>query len=94
MKEMNKLAGVSPVWIEDDPGKERLGILLGRLAQVIGKSNLRGFGAVIWVKDLERFNSEKGRSIDPKAFAIYAAALAVRRWCVFRSIVTGHSDLT
>jgi hypothetical protein len=80
MRELTKRIGAFASWTKGDPDfDERVGRLLGRLAQVIGAAGLKGFGATIVLKDVDRFNTETGLRLDAKALAIYACALEVRQ---------------
>jgi hypothetical protein len=80
MRELTKRVGAFAAWTKGDPHvEERVGALLGRLARVIGTAQLKGFGATIVLRDVDRFNAEKGLRLDPKALAIFACALEVRQ---------------
>jgi hypothetical protein len=80
MKELVKGVGEFSRWRPDDPKTEpRIGRLLSRLASVIVNLGLGGFCAVISLRDLDRFNSETGRDLDPKALAVYASLLELRK---------------
>jgi hypothetical protein len=80
MRELTKRIGAFAAWTKGDAVFEgRIEALLRRLAQVIGTAELKGFGATIVLKDVDRFNTETGLALDPKALAIFACALEVRR---------------
>ena len=76
MRELKKRIGQFKSWSPDD---EREAALLGTLANVIGKAKLKGFGAVVALPDLRRFNAETGAGIDASALALYASALSARQ---------------
>jgi Protein of unknown function (DUF3800) len=82
MKELHFRTGAFVTWTKGDPEvEERIARLLARFVTVIGEiPDMRGFGAVIALKSLERFNAEKSKSLVPKALAIYATALELRKW--------------
>ncbi len=81
MKELHFCKGAFAEWDKTVPAvQERINGFLARLVGVIRDAGLRGFGAVISLKDLARFNAEKGLAIDPKALAIYGAALELRQF--------------
>ncbi|MBS0366584.1 MAG: DUF3800 domain-containing protein [Proteobacteria bacterium] len=102
MKELNQGVGAFDAWRPKDDVivKERTASLLGAFAKVIGESRLWGFGAVISLWDLERFNAESGRGLDAKALAIYGCALEMRRYnetidveCVLDRMNGAHAAL-
>jgi len=45
--------------------------LISDAATLIGKSDLYGIGAVVRIRDVAKFNTEKNRAIDPRALALY-----------------------
>lgn len=80
MKELHFGKGAFAEWDKTVPAiRERITEFLVGLIQVISNVGLRGFGAVISLKDLKRFNAEKELQINPKALAIYGSAIELRR---------------
>jgi len=80
MRELSKRIGAFAAWTKGEPHiEERVGTLLGRLAGAIGIAGLKGFGATVVLRDVDRFNVETGLRLHPKALAIYACALEVRQ---------------
>jgi hypothetical protein len=80
MRELTKRIGAFAAWTKGDPYvEERIGTLLDRLARVVGAAQLKGFGATIVLRDVDRFNRETGLRLDPKALGIFGCALEVRQ---------------
>jgi hypothetical protein len=80
MRELTKRIGAFTSWTKDGPLiEERVGSLLGRLAGAIGAAELKGFGATVVLRDVDRFNEETGIRLEPKAIALYACALEIRQ---------------
>jgi hypothetical protein len=50
------------------------------LTAVIGDFDLRGYGAAIYKKDLQRFNSERGQSLSTRALALYACIVEMHEY--------------
>lgn len=87
MRELHQARGAFKTWTKDDKSvSARTVLLLQRLVAVIGKFNLRGFGAAIYKKHLQRFNSESGQSLDARALAIYACILHMHECGVNRDV--------
>ena len=82
MKELNQGWGEYSSWKKDDPlVKDRIVEFFISLTSVIRDSGpMWGFGAVVSLTDLERFNREKHRKVDAKALAIFACALEMRKY--------------
>jgi hypothetical protein len=62
-------------WKADDGGRIAF---LRDVVNAIGQAKLAGLGSLIRIKDLRRFNDEKGLKIDPTSFALYANLIELR----------------
>src|SRR5262249_45367653 len=48
---------------------------LGALARAISRSQLKGFGSIVRIKDLDRFNRENQLRLEPYPLAVYGCML-------------------
>jgi hypothetical protein len=71
MKEFNTPKGPYKKWLPAKEHKPQIAGFLAGLARTIGRSQLKGFGSIVRMKDLERFNREYGLSLEPYPLAAY-----------------------
>lgn len=79
MKEMGKAKGPFAKWYppqEHEPGRRAF---FSSLTKVIAESHLFGILSVVRCNDLERFNSERGLSLEPYPLAAYGCMLVAAR---------------
>jgi hypothetical protein len=72
MKEFGDPNGVYQKWLPAKDHYEEIKVFMAGLARAIGRSQLKGFGSILRLNDLDRFNAEKGQSLEPYPLAAYA----------------------
>ncbi|MBR1217644.1 hypothetical protein JQ557_06570 [Bradyrhizobium sp. U87765 SZCCT0131] len=77
MREMQKPNGVYAKWYPEKEHRQEVASFMGDLAEAIKESNLAGFGCLVRLKDLERFNVEKSLKLEPYALAAYGCMVLV-----------------
>jgi len=76
-KELLKPKGVFAKWHPLHEHAEELNAFIADLARVIGQSGIRGFGSVVRIPDLDRFNLETGLQLEPYPLAAYGCMIAI-----------------
>jgi hypothetical protein len=79
MREMANPKGVFGKWHPPHEHKAELADFFGGLAKVIGQSRLVGICSLVRIADLERFNGERGLSLEPYSLAVYGCMLLTAR---------------
>ena len=59
MKEFGDPNGVYQKWLPAKDHYEEIKVFMAGLARAIGRSQLKGFGSILRLNDLDRFNAEK-----------------------------------
>ena len=77
MREMADPRGVFSKWHPPEDHEGERAQFFGDLAKVISQSGLIGFNCLVRLKDLARFNSEKGLSLQPYSLAVYGCMVPV-----------------
>jgi hypothetical protein len=72
MREMADPTGAFAKWHPPEDHYDEVAAFFRDLVGAIGKCNLQKFSSAVWLKDLERFNREKGLSLEPYPLAAYA----------------------
>jgi len=79
MKEMSSPSGPFAKWL---PAKDHIDELKGYFSDMVGTLNsckFDPFGSIVRIKDLQKFNSEKGLALDPYALAVYACVIQIKK---------------
>ena len=71
MREFRKDSGPYKKWLPAKDHQRQIASFLGSLARAIGRSQLTGFGSIVRLKDLERFNQDHGLALEPYPLAAY-----------------------
>jgi hypothetical protein len=72
MREFGDPEGVYKKWLPTKDHYKEIALFKAGLARAIGRSQLKGFGSILRLNDLDRFNAEKGLSLEPYPLAAYA----------------------
>lgn len=72
MKEMMKEDGVFAKWLPPQDHVEERAAFFKDLAAAIRRSDLYMVSSTVWIRDIERFNREKGLSLEPYPLAAYS----------------------
>jgi hypothetical protein len=71
MKEFDDPGGPYKKWLPIKEHKRQVASFFGAVARAIGRSQLKGFGSIVRIKDLKRFNQRHGQNIEPYPLAAY-----------------------
>ncbi len=75
MKEFGDPDGPYRKWLPYPDHRKEISSFLGALARAISGARLKGFGSIIRLKDLARFNKEKRLALEPYALAVYGSMI-------------------
>jgi hypothetical protein len=76
MRELAHFLGPYKKWKNDEDGRVAF---ISDLISVVSKSNLCGFGALIRLHDLRKFNAERNLQIDAAALALYSCLIDIEK---------------
>ncbi|MGP0095285.1 MAG: hypothetical protein ACLPKB_35830 [Xanthobacteraceae bacterium] len=79
MKEMADPNGQFKKWLPPQEHEAEVKAFFSDMASVIGECGFGAFGATVRIKDLERFNSEKGLELDPYSLAAYGCMVHIKQ---------------
>jgi hypothetical protein len=71
MREFGDDNGPYKKWLPAKEHQREIASFMGSLARSIGRSQLKGFGSIVRLKDLERFNRDHGLALEPYPLAAY-----------------------
>jgi hypothetical protein len=72
MREMNDPSGPFAKWLPPEDHEAEVIAFFTDLVGAIRKCGLRMFASAVWIKDLDRFNGEKGILLEPYPLAAFA----------------------
>lgn len=75
MKEFCDPNGPYKKWLPPEEHQREIARFLGSLARTIRVSRLKGFGSIVRLKDLDRFNTEHNQVLEPYPLAAYGCML-------------------
>ena len=79
MKEMANPSGPFKKWLPPHDHKAELDAFFADVADTIANCGFSAFGATIRIKDLERFNSERGLNLDPYSLGAYGCMVHIKQ---------------
>jgi hypothetical protein len=78
MKELHKRVGPFEGWTNDEDGREKEKNFLADLVQVVAEAKLDGYGIIVALDDLARFNTENSTQIDPLALCFLSQGMGIQ----------------
>lgn len=91
MKEFCDPDGPYKKWLPAEKHQSEISQFFGALARTIKLSRLKGFGSIVRLKDLERFNEKHNQTLEPYPLAVYGCMIWIGK-CNPQSIVSAIFD--
>jgi len=77
MTEFADPCGPYAKWHPTEEHYEEIAAFFADVTRVIGRCGIQGFGAITRVADLDRFNAERGLSLQPYPVAVYGSLISI-----------------